>query len=422
MSYRKFGKNDVLLNTMKAYPAVDFFVYKGRIYFNNKRHDSGSFSDAVLGITASFSGGVNLYEYNVDRLTGSNNPIFPFITKDSAGASFRTAGAVGAGSEFQYGDRIDGFYPLTASISREFMSPEPGKRATIVDTEKERFTLEAGTPDYPHFYALKNRLNFYSRYSAHYKVSSSYLGGWDKAKQPLNVIYIPSIFYGSKIDPGSVSLKWYISGSVAAELRDVKENGELIEVSSSNSTGNNLVAGVVMYNEGVIILTGSWEVDPVKDLPLKTGKTAGGLDKPKWIYFGAGANDGIDPDDVDVDFASASFGINFRAQTHTQVYTMFAKAGRGQANYSNNPTFLTKGQSYTIRTGSNVFQENPNRTIKNIASSSFATYDEDFKRQVYISRIAIYDEDENLIGIATLANPVLKEEDQDLAFKLKLDI
>ena len=203
---------------------------------------------------------------------------------------------------------------------------------------------------------------------------------------------------------------------------DVKENGELIEVSSSNSTGNNLVAGVIMYNEGVIILTGSWEVDPVKSLPLRTGKTGGGLVKPKWIYFGAGANDGIDPDDVDVDFASASFGINFRAQTHTQVYTMFAKAGRGQANYSNNPTFLTKGQSYTIRTGSNVFEENPNRTIKNIASSSFATYDEDFKRQVYISRIAIYDEDENLIGIATLANPVLKEEDQDLAFKLKLDI
>jgi len=27
-----------------------------------------------------------------------------------------------------------------------------------------------------------------------------------------------------------------------------------------------------------------------------------------------------------------------------------------------------------------------------------------------------------LIGIATLANPVLKEEDQDLAFKLKIDI
>ena len=45
-----------------------------------------------------------------------------------------------------------------------------------------------------------------------------------------------------------------------------------------------------------------------------------------------------------------------------------------------------------------------------------------FKRQVYISRVAVYDEKKNLIGIATLANPILKKEDQDLSFKLKLDI
>ena len=33
----------------------------------------------------------------------------------------------------------------------------------------------------------------------HYKVKSSYEGGWDKANQSLNVIYIPSIFYGGRI-------------------------------------------------------------------------------------------------------------------------------------------------------------------------------------------------------------------------------
>ena len=32
--------------------------------------------------------------------------------------------------------------------------------------------------------------------------------------------------------------------------------------------------------------------------------------------------------------------INFEGQTDIQVYTMFAKAGKGEANYSNNPTFL----------------------------------------------------------------------------------
>ena len=40
--------------------------------------------------------------------------------------------------------------------------------------------------------------------------------------------------------------------------------------------------------------------------------------------------------------------------------------------------------------------------------------------------ISIYQEDldknKNLIGVATLSNPVLKKEDQDISFKIKLDI
>ena len=169
------------------------------------------------------------------------------------------------------------------------------------------------------------------------------------------------------------------------------------------------------------MLTGSWDISPVS-LPLITGRSGGGNVNPKWIYFGAGGNDGIQPATANPSFASASFGINFQGQNDTQVCTMFAKANRGEVNYSNNPTFLTKGQAYLSRTGSNYYEENANRTIKNIASSSFTTYDADFKRQVYISRVAIYDEDKNLIGVATLADPVLKEEEQDLTFKLKLDI
>jgi len=73
-------------------------------------------------------------------------------------------------------------------------------------------------------------------------------------------------------------------------------------------------------------------------------------------------------------------------------------------------------------TSSMVYEENPNRKIKNTVSSSFATFDAPFKRQVYISRVGIYDKDKNLIGVATLADPILKEEGDDYTFKLKLDI
>ena len=101
---------------------------------------------------------------------------------------------------------------------------------------------------------------------------------------------------------------------------------------------------------------------------------------------------------------------------------MMAHAKRGEANYSHNPSFLEKGQPQLFFTSSHVYEENPSRQIKNTVSSSFSDYSASFKRQVYISKIGVYDEDKNLIGIATLADPVLKEEDEDLTFKIKLDI
>ena len=99
-----------------------------------------------------------------------------------------------------------------------------------------------------------------------------------------------------------------------------------------------------------------------------------------------------------------------------------ADARRGEVNYSNNPTFLEYGQRKVEISSSNLYIENDKQKIKNTVSSSYAGFDAPFERQVYISRIALYDDDKKLIGIATLSNPILKKEAQDLSFKLKLDI
>jgi hypothetical protein len=101
---------------------------------------------------------------------------------------------------------------------------------------------------------------------------------------------------------------------------------------------------------------------------------------------------------------------------------MFAHAKRGEANYSTNPTYLQYGQDKTFFTSSNIYEENSELLIKNIASSSHATYSASFERQVYVSRVGIYDANKNLLGIATLASPVLKKADEDISFKLKLDV
>jgi hypothetical protein len=114
--------------------------------------------------------------------------------------------------------------------------------------------------------------------------------------------------------------------------------------------------------------------------------------------------------------------MSFKGHTETQVLTMYAHARRGEVNYSNNPTFLQFGQDKVFLSSSNIYIENDQQKIKNTVSSSFSGFEAPFERQVYVSRVAVYDDDKKLIGVATLSNPVLKKEAQDLSFKIKLDI
>lgn len=406
MSLKEFRESDVLLNTMRTHPRSEFFVYDGAIYYNNKPTQSGSFADNVLNVP---SGHISLYEINIDKGVG-NDLIYPFITKQSSNAVFRTVSATSYSSDFVYGDVMSGSYPMSASITREYMAIA-GQRNTAIDPDTgASFDTD---PVYPHFFALKNRLDFYGSRSQHYRVSSSY---GDKSQQAVNLISIPSIFYGGRIEPGTVSLKWYFTGSLAAELQDTKQNGELIEVSGSNV---GLVGGVILYDEGFIVLTGSWNINS-ESIPLIAGSGTGV--NPKWIYYGAGANDGVSVATTGAGNASASFGLDFQGTSEIQVMTMFAHARKGEVNFSNNPTYYNYNQSLIEKSSSQIYEENSNRTIKNTVSSSFSDYESSFQRQVYISKIGIYDENKNLIGVTTLSNPILKKENEDLTFKMKLDI
>ena len=117
----------------------------------------------------------------------------------------------------------------------------------------------------PHIAALKNTINSYTPLSPRYSVMepTSPTGAtgsdhtdfnpetmikWDYDE--LTLVSIPSIFYGSSIEKGSVSLKYYLDGTLQTELQDSKRNGELI----SGASGTTGPAGIVLYNEGFIIL------------------------------------------------------------------------------------------------------------------------------------------------------------------------
>ena len=478
MSLKKFGPQDVLINTMKTHPSCEFFVFDSNVYYNNIPHTSGTINlGADVPITAGY---VSLYELNVDRLSAStdrfiggphyldtgdvitsqvvdNGLIYPFITKDGTNLTWRTIStASNYDTDFEYGDVMSSSYPMSASITREYMAAPAGLLETgdptllpaglevLPDAEPEAVL---NSPKYPHYWALKSTLDYYGYMSEHYKLTASINFGTSsgtaiKDQQTINLISIPSIFYGSQIKPGSLSLKWYYTGSLAGELRDTKHNGELIQVSGNSqgfadhlvgTDGTGSTAGVVLYNEGFILLTGSWALND-QVAPLVSGSTT--TYSPSWIFFGAGANDNVTQGTTAVtapadpvggsNYKNVSFTLSFKGTTETQVTTMFVNARRGEANFSNNPTYLTYVDASPdvnawVETSSYSFEE-VQRTITNFVSSSATNYSASFKRQVYISKVGVYDDNKNLIGIASLATPVLKEEDQDFTFKIKLDI
>ena len=60
--------------------------------------------------------------------------------------------------------------------------------------------------------------------------------------------------------------------------------------------------------------------------------------------------------------------------------------------------------------------------IKNTVNSMFDDPFAEFEDQTFISKIGLFDEDKNLIGVAKLATPVRKTRKRELTFKLKIDL
>jgi hypothetical protein len=379
-TFFEFKKDDVFHNTLKTYPRVNFYVYSGSVYYNNENNNLINFHTP--------KGHINLYDLNVNRnnVSSSGDPqlIYPFITKNGSSTSFSTVSKDNFNLDFAYGDEVTGSYPLTASISiDQFGTSLTGRKKDVL-------------------YSLKNTLDFYTTLSPHFAYSSSF---GIKEEQKINMISIPSIFYGSSIEKGSVRLKYYVTGTLIAEAADTLKNGVLSQTSGS-ATGTNI--GVVLYNEGFILLTASTDIDTHTEAYTTTSTAH----SASWQYFGVTGSYAGSP--------SSSFSLDFNGVNHVQTMTFFAHAKENQINFSNNPTFLSGAVAAT--SGSSVYHEDAEMSIKNIVTSSYKNYTASFQPVTYISKVAIYDDDKNLIGIASLANPVRKLEDRSYTFKLKLDI
>ena len=367
---KKFTENQVFTNFLKSHPRQKFDLFSGSSYIND-RVSQGSQVQA---------GNLSLYEVNVNRQAGTSS-IYPFITKDGAKDSF-TVTTKAAFSALLYGDIISGTYPMTSSLSRSYISQAAQTSS--------------------HMRALRNTLNFYKGYSKLFDYETYYA-----APTTVNLVSIPSIFFDAGIEKGSVRVKFYFTGSLIAEAADTRYNGLLIETTGSNAGS---VIGTVLYNEGFLAITASYNLSSVHQDTYENGANA----YPQWLNWGSYNGDGCP--------SSSSYSLEFRGTNTIPVLTMFAEAGKNELNFSFNPTFLSQSGKTSPTINRSSFMEPTGNVIHSINKSSFSTYKAPFESVTYISQIGIFDKNKKLIAIAKLANPVKKTEDVGYTFRLTMDI
>ena len=466
MPLYKFSTNDIFRNRIKTHPRTSFLINNGRVVYNSEIPATGLVDTSAVAANTPRnighvpSGALSLYELNVDKNetahtfdaateTGVTAMAYPFVTKAGALTSFKTV-STSTFQNFSYGDIMSSSYPLSSSIAVEHHWSNSAKPADCLDKRR-------------HISSLKNTFNHYTYMSPHYAwESSSSVGTWSKETQEMALVSIPSIFYGSSIKKGTVDLKYYITGSLVGQLQDTNRNGELIQVLPADSNKGK-VAGVVLYNEGIMALTGSWALDGTeKDYfrtcpdcwrahpDADTGADADGDGNnandpepisPAWTLWGSQGNPDDDTCNEQLDDGGGShypidkvagpysvtlcprstWGVDLKGTNYVSVLTMLAHAPKGDLNHSNNPTYVKKGQDEGALIDPTRFSEKDKKELTNIVKSVYTNHSESFEKTTYISKVGIYDEDRNLIAVAKVATPVKKTEDREYTFKIKLD-
>ena len=432
MPYYRFTSNDIFVNTIKAYPDVKFTIYNGTASYNDTPSAPGKFARYLNGFQSG-AAAISLFELNTDRVntdTGrtigqvsDNGLIYAWTTKQGSGLQFRSTPNLKY-TTASYGTVFKSNYPLTSSITKTYYSSTTARvvSGTFLSPDDGNYVETLGVQvasngSVTRIRALKNSINYYRYLSPHFKYTATGSADMYPTRSfdhiDLGLISIPSIFYGSTVKKGTVDLRFYNSGSLIGRAQDVGRNGELVHTEPEGSNGSGSVVGIVLYNEGMIILTGSRALAGQTDYYI----SGAAPDYPRWIYF---CGETITQT---TGSTKSAYIMNMSGTTRTPTMTMFAAAPKGQLNHSNNPSFRVYSSAGRPTTASKrAYLENDNIEIKNVVSSSFIDPTGSFEKTTYISKIGLYDKDHNLIAIAKPSTPIRKTAERDFTFKLKLDL
>tara|TARA_B100000287_G_scaffold224145_1_gene211518 strand:- start:797 stop:1849 length:1053 start_codon:yes stop_codon:yes gene_type:complete len=239
----------------------------------------------------------------------------------------------------------------------------------------------------------------------------------------VNVISIPSSFYGEKIKPGSVVLTDNSPGHKTLDLRDdgfgnlydhtYSASFAAYQSSSYDTTklvhsGSQIINGVVgniFYADGIIVIT-------------DTGS----------LYNGVGVNTGSDGWEINlkssvknVEYEYLCEVPEFKFNKSTNITTTFERSGSIEVPES--------GSAYKFFPPGNA----PKHNLNSISASSYgdkafsatekvADFVTGSKFAPYITQIGLYNDQNQLLAYGKLANPIKNDDELALGFVVRFDV
>jgi len=153
--------------------------------------------------------------------------------------------------------------------------------------------------------------------------------------------------------------------------------------------GTGSYAGLVFYQAGIAVLTASLFTNVTDMLPTSL-TDGGGNQNVKALMTGSSISGACDA------IRHRIYDLSFNNTTAINSQIIFCRAPHNKFNYSANPTYLS---------GSKV-------RVKNISSDS---------PRAYITTVGLYSSDNQLMAVAKLSEPLMKDPSNELTIRVRLD-
>jgi hypothetical protein len=168
------------------------------------------------------------------------------------------------------------------------------------------------------------------------------------------------------------------------------DGGDFAEL-FSNSSGTGTALGVVFYQAGIAVITASvFDSGPVGRISDFALHPTYGFQNTQQALTGSSMTGSINAFRRRIQ----NISLNNTTQINSTIY--FCRAPANKFNYSSNPTYVT---------GSKI-------RVKNIASDNPVSY---------VTTVGLYNQQNELLAVAKLSEPLKKSVDNELTIRVRLD-